>query len=144
MIVYGAEFQLTIGGVNNRFIKEVKERQMLLPRSSESETKPSDFSNIQTDRSGLWKDVWESCETGVLKNIFDKDTVVVHLESNENLATIDISVAKNEHEIDFNIDSSSIYMYSSDNDIDKTIYLESVSDTETLFCLMRDFVVQNS
>lgn len=144
VVIYGADFKLTIDNVGKSFIRQVEEMRELSSLNREFEAVPRFTADTKTERSGLWKEIWEAFESGILEGAFDSDTNVTRLESNETVDTIDITLYRNHHEICFNIDNSSIYMYSPDNDESLTIYLNNILDIDNLFILMKDFINKNS
>lgn len=143
VILYGSDFELKISGVGRRFIHDLEKLQNGCSFSCNEKTKSADAPSTQTVRSGLWKEIWEYCENGTLENMLQCDAVI-RLESNENLDAIDILVNRAGHEIEFNIDDCSMYMYARDNGTNQTIYYEYIADAEDLFSHMRDFINGNS
>ncbi len=144
VVLYGADFELTIPGVGRRFIKQIEERQESygINFTGVSSTTVSQLQTERVKRDGLWKDIWESFENGTLENVIS-DYEIVRIEANEDIDVIDICINAGGQEIDFNIDDSSIFMLAPEIDVDKTIYHENIADLDTLFSAMREFISCN-
>ena len=146
VVLHGEGFALTIVGVGKRFIKQVETAQRSVSGSDSAENNaaaPADTEITQQVRCGLWKEIWQCFESGALEDAFDT-CKIIRMEGDEDLDTIDIWVERNGHEIDFNMDSCSIYMSSPDNDTEQTISYAHAAGLETLFSAIREFIASNS
>lgn len=146
VVLYGTNFELTISGAGRHFIRQLEKAQMANIGREPVETGVSDAPDTQTvqhDRHGLWKEIWQSFETGALEDMLGAYTIRL-MEGNESLDVIDIAVERNGQEIAFNIDESSIYLYAVDTEKDQTIPYEQLSGLDALFSAMREFIESNT
>lgn len=146
VVLYGANFELTISGAGRHLIRQLEKAQMACIGRKPVETSVLDAPDTQTvqhDRHGLWKEIWKSFETGALENMLGAYTIRL-MEGNESLDVIDIAVEHNGQEIAFNMDESSIYLYAVNTEKTQTITYEQLSGLEALFSAMREFIESNS
>lgn len=146
VILYGANFELTISGAGRHFIRQLEKAQMACIGHEPVETGVSDApvtQTIQHVRHGLWKEIWHSFETGALEDVLGEYTILL-MEGNESLDVIDITVKHNGQEIAFNLDESSIYLYAVNTQKTQTITFDQLPDLETFFSAMREFIELNS
>lgn len=143
VILYGADFELTVTGGGKHLIRQLENAQMSCIGRDPAETGTPDAGTAQQVRHGLWKEIWNSFESGELENVLGEYTILL-LEGNESLDVIDIAVEHNGHEIAFNLDESSVYLYAVDTQKTQTVTYEHLSDLEAFFLTIRNFIASNS
>lgn len=144
VVFYGAEFQLTIQRASKGLIKKVKAKQGRALELREIQDALITINHIKPTRSGLWNEIWCSYENSAFEELFDSETDIFTLENDDVHDSIKMTVSRNGHDISFHIDEETLFMYSYDNDIDKTVSLGDIADLESFFALMQNFVFQNS
>lgn len=146
VILYGEKFEFKIVGVGKSFIKQLESKMLTSQNSDYAIDNPKPISDSyipQNAREGLWKEIWDSFQREQLGEIFG-DCKIMHIEMNEVDDVIDVFIKRNDQQIDFNLDATSIFMSTPCGDTDEMIDYERIRDVNTLFNLMRDFIYYHS
>lgn len=143
VILYGVNFELTISGAGRHFIRQLEKAQMACIGRASAEPFSPDAPAAPRVRHGIWKEIWNSFESGELENALSEYTIRL-MEGNESLDMIDITVEHNGHEIAFNMDETSIYLYAVDVQKTQTVTFDQLSDIEAFFSAIREFIALNT
>lgn len=146
VILYGADFELTISGGGKHLIRQLEKAQMACIGKDPAEAGVSpatDAKTAQNARHGLWKEIWHSFESGELEDVLSGYTIRL-MEGDERLDVIDIAVEHNGHEIAFNIDETSLYLYAVDTQKTQTVTYDRLPDLEAFFSAIREFIALNA
>ncbi len=142
-ILYGNDFELMINNVSKHFIEKLEQAKKACPPTYLEEVYGVITPDTQAARSGLWKEIWDYCESNSLEKVFRCDTIArIDFDASSN--TIDIELNNRGQNIFINMDSDSMYISTDDNDTDQTIGYKDLKSLEDLFAIIRNFIDRNS